>query len=129
VLIRKLGVLGAILVGAACHVTRGDPTGFRAALECGLSQQQVAAVARQFGASALGCPPPPSVPRSKCFVEFGRVSFDLEFDSSGSLTTVVRGELYGLKGLDLMPEENLCASEPEPSLSASPEATQAGTQE
>lgn len=114
--IRNLSVIGVVLLVTGCHVTRGDPVGFHASLECGLSQQEVATAARQFGAPDVGCPPPPSVPRSKCFVGFGRFVFDLEFDPDAGLTKVVRGEQYSLKGLDLMPEEDLCMSTTTPQI-------------
>lgn len=91
----------------SCHRDEGDPTAFRAALKCGQTQAEIALLAQRHHAPSIGCPPPPSVPPSRCYVEFGRTGFDLVFDAQG-LLEVTSSTRYGLKGLQVGAAEDLC---------------------
>lgn len=99
----------AFLVG--CHRDVGDPAGFRAALECGQGQEEIARLAQRHEAPSIGCPPPSSMPQSSCYVEFGRTGFDLTFNAQG-LYEVIPSTRYGLKGLEVETPQPLCTHPP-----------------
>lgn len=106
-----IAVVSGVAFLLGCHRDVGDPAGFRAALECGQGQQEIARLAQRHAAPSIGCPPPSSMPQSSCYVEFGRTGFDLVFNAQG-LLEVTSSTRYGLKGLQVGATEDLCDPQP-----------------
>lgn len=76
-------------------------------LRCGMSREEVAALAKKYQAADVRCPRPSDAP-DRCVIASERTFFELVFNDRG-LTAVARGRYVGLYGLEVGKDQPVCA--------------------
>lgn len=96
----------AVLLMAGC-LEWSNADSFRRLLRCGMSREEVAALAKALDATDVRCPQALANAPERCAVVSRRTYFELIFDQRG-LRAVARGRYTGLYGLEVGLEAGLC---------------------
>ncbi len=107
----RLITIGLVFLVAAGCSSAGKRLEFESSLSCGLDTDEVETLAEKSGAKTFGCFRPGNGPLV-CSAGWGRVGYECEFDSKGTLRGYWVTRLRPLTYVELLKSENLCKTGP-----------------